>query len=168
MSTCGASHPDFDVRCEAPEGGHEFHYAAPQWWWDNPEGQVAAARRARMHPTKRQDQMTKIAQSVRKSRAETDRVTDEGIANAAASADPEEQERWLDAVYRTALRLEAFLVDEVWVTLGYRPDRAVAMGAVMRRAASLGWIESSGSTDPTAIITSHSERRLWRSLIYRG
>jgi hypothetical protein len=84
--------------------------------------------------------------------------------------------RWradaLRAVEETARHHRTFIVDAPWKRLAritdYKPHEGRAMGAVMRRAASAGYIESTPDFRPSARIKSHrTPRRIWRSLIYR-
>ena len=93
---------------------------------------------------------------------------DAALAQVAAHAEPDWREQALEAVRRTAERLAIFTVDDVW-DVGELPatreNRAV--GAVMLRAARLGWIRATHRFVPTTRVASHGcPRRQWESLIY--
>lgn len=81
-------------------------------------------------------------------------------------ADPEWKDRALAAVRRTCEALPDFVVDDVWSTGGLestREDRA--LGAVMRRAAKLGWMERTDRVRPS--VRSHgSPKPVWKSNLY--
>lgn len=63
--------------------------------------------------------------------------------------------------------LDEFTTDEVIARLelhGAPPDNLMALGSIMRRAASAGWIENSGRRRRTKIKRRHRELTVWRSL----
>ena len=66
MPACGALHPDHpEVRCEAPEGGHPYHYARPEWAWDDPDYQAQAARTAPRPARDWEDDLLEKARKIR-------------------------------------------------------------------------------------------------------
>lgn len=83
-------------------------------------------------------------------------------------ADPEWLAEALEAVYRTAERLPYFHVDSVWLDAGLTTTvENRAMGAVMRRAARLGWISKTDRVAASA--RSHgSGKPIWFSHLFVG
>ncbi|MGI9489073.1 MAG: hypothetical protein ACR2RF_24950 [Geminicoccaceae bacterium] len=96
------------------------------------------------------------------------KLRDIGIQRADEHAVPEWKEAALVAVYDCARNHEEFLVDQVRSYLGaeHTTHEQRAMGGVMRRAASLGWIFPTDRFRGTNRATSHKgPRRVWRSLL---
>ena len=93
---------------------------------------------------------------------------DEAIDRVEAHTELNWADAALDAVRLTALALDSFIVDEVWVRIspdcGEEPHEPRAMGAVMRRARIAGWVEPTDDFQPSARVTAHrNPRRIWRS-----
>ena len=86
-----------------------------------------------------------------------------------ANADLDWKSVALEAVRRAASVLPEFIVDEVWKFLpqGVDTHDLRAMGPVMRRAHSKGYIEATNRYELSARVTSHGNpRRIWVSRIY--
>lgn len=96
---------------------------------------------------------------------------DDALKRVAANVEWDWAAHALAAVRKTAMALETFIVDEVWLRLppGGEPHEPRAMGTVMRRAREMGWIEATSDYRPSDRVTSHrNPRRVWRSLLWRG
>ena len=94
-------------------------------------------------------------------------LRDEGIQRADDHADPDWKDAALEAVHQTALALYEFIVDDVWERLGSRPAEGRAMGAVMKKAVSEGWIEATNLYKPSVQPQCHANpRRVWRSKVW--
>ena len=101
--------------------------------------------------------------SVAKARRERDRA----LRLVEEHADPDWKDEALEAVRRTAQRMPHFHVDSVWEAGLSGTVENRALGAVLQRAARLGWIERTNEVRPS--VRSHlSPKPLWRSLIYQG
>ncbi len=101
-----------------------------------------------------------IEQSTALSRA---LVRAEAAASHADRVDADWRERALEAVRAHATRNERFLTEHVNLPVPSGVTRRAA-GVIIRRAASLGWIEADGY----ALDSTGAPKTCWRSLIYGG
>ncbi len=93
----------------------------------------------------------------------------EAMAQVEAHARVEWKDAALEAVRAAALASPSFIVDEVWPHLDddVQTHELRAMGPVMRRAATLGYIAPTDRYRLSSRISAHKNpRRVWRSLIY--
>lgn len=73
----------------------------------------------------------------------------------------------LDAVHGLASRRDQLTTDAIWHVVGSPPKEPRAMGAVMRKAASRGWIKATDRTKLSVRPECHRRPiRIWDSLIY--
>lgn len=96
---------------------------------------------------------------------------DDAINRVAANVEWDWAAHALEAVWRTAIELESFIVDEVWSRIPEckGPHEPRAMGAVMRRARDNRWIEATDQYRASDRVTAHrNPRRVWRSLLFEG
>lgn len=98
-------------------------------------------------------------------------LRDDGIARAEAHAEVQWKDAALDAVLACARQLPRFTTDEVYahgLLVGYSTHELRAMGGIMRRACTQGWIVPTDDYRPTARPEAHRRpMRVWRSLVYR-
>jgi hypothetical protein len=93
------------------------------------------------------------------------RLRDEAIAQVDRNAEPEWKDRALQAVHTVALRRSEFIAPDVFALIE-RPREARAMGPVMMRAKSRGWIVPTGHFAQAPNKERHlGPCRVWRSLI---
>lgn len=89
---------------------------------------------------------------------------DEGMDRAAKSAGMEWIAKALDAVALIASRKALFTTDDLWPYIAPPPEPR-AMGAVMARAAKLGWAEVTNQVERSNRKTCHRRPlAVWRSL----
>jgi len=96
---------------------------------------------------------------------------DAALEQVEGAADREWKDEALEAVYKTALQMPSFIVDEVWGRLadGVDTHDLRAMGPVMKKAQSMGYIIPTERYQLTARASSHrSPRRIWESNILIG
>ena len=96
------------------------------------------------------------------------RAKQEAITRADDSAHKEWRDAALEAVFLTAFDHSHFIVDEVWpyIGQGYETHELRAMGAVMRKAVKIGWIEPTENFILSSRVTSHrNPRRVWKSRV---
>jgi len=90
---------------------------------------------------------------------------DQQIEQAASNAADGWCDAALHAVRRVAARQHTFTTDEVWSELQHDTHEHRALGAVMRRARSLGLCEPSGEYRTSVREVAHGRPvRVWRSL----
>lgn len=97
-------------------------------------------------------------------------LRDEGIARVSEST-AAWQEKAVSVVRDLSLRQHELTTDDVWLNLGgHDPGlEGRAMGAVMRRAASLGYVKSTPLTTKSVRAACHRrDLRIWSSLLWRG
>lgn len=96
-------------------------------------------------------------------------AADNAIAQADTNTDPGWADRAYAAVEHCARLYPTFIVDAIWATGLPEPHEARAIGAVMRRAARDGVIESTDRVIPSTRAGCHANpRRVWRSRIYEA
>lgn len=92
---------------------------------------------------------------------------DTALRNVEENADEQWKEQALAAVRRTCEALPEWISDDVWAIGGLestREDRA--LGAVIRKAARLGWCVKTDRVRPS--VRSHgSGKSVWRSRLYQ-
>lgn len=95
---------------------------------------------------------------------------DEAVQRVASNADPDWMRQAVDGIWALALNADTLTTDDVWDAI---PDAATtheprALGAAMKRAASLGYITATDTYRPSARPACHARPvRVWRSLLYR-
>jgi hypothetical protein len=87
----------------------------------------------------------------------------ESAASHAARVEPGWREQALEAIRSHATRNQRFLVEHVKMPVPNGVTRRAA-GAIIRRAASLGWVKWDGY----ALDSTGAPKSCWRSLIYGG
>ena len=102
-----------------------------------------------------------------------ERLKRAGIRAAFSGAEPSWRERSLLALWDCARARRYFIVDQVWlyIPMEYETANNRAIGGTMTSGAAKEWVTI--ATDlmpiPSARKSSHhNERKIWRSLIYRG
>ena len=89
---------------------------------------------------------------------------DDGIQRADEHASPDWKEQALAAVRQVCAAQREFLCDDIWSTGLEETRENRALGAVMRKAAKLGWCVRTDRTRPS--VRSHgSPKPVWRSLL---
>lgn len=100
---------------------------------------------------------------------EADEAKEKAIKQAESGAEPLWKKDALAAVGQIASRYELFTADHVWWKLGERGHLTQdprALGAIMRNAASNGWIRATDAYQPSSRIENHRRPvRIWKSLI---
>jgi hypothetical protein len=91
---------------------------------------------------------------------------DKAIDVVEASANPEWKEEALAVVEKLARRSESLTTDAVWALMTTKTTEPRAMGAIMRTATKLGYIEPTDYHIPSIRRASHRRPiRVWKSLI---
>jgi hypothetical protein len=92
----------------------------------------------------------------------------EALARVEEAAKEEWKEDVLNAIRMLAEVREYFTSDDVWMEVE-SPREPRALGAMMRQAKKLGWIEPTTSHVMSIRVACHRRPlRIWRSLIYKG
>tara|TARA_R100000808_G_scaffold1155_1_gene5430 strand:+ start:3616 stop:3963 length:348 start_codon:yes stop_codon:yes gene_type:complete len=102
--------------------------------------------------------------------AQSDEARDTGIKQAEQNAGSEWAKIALDALVRTALEKQEFIVEEVWKNIpnDFTTHENRAIGAVITRGKKEGIIEPTGRYKKSSIRQHHSTpRQIWRSKIYQ-
>jgi hypothetical protein len=100
---------------------------------------------------------------------ETKRVTNRAIAKAAAGASEAWKAEALDKIYDVAYEQATLTPDDIWDAGLEKPREPRALGAVVRRAASLGFIEPTDKFVASRMKSQHrNPLRVWRSLVWKG
>lgn len=94
------------------------------------------------------------------------------LSRVEAGADPEWFQIALHAAHRTATECGEFIVDAVWERMDHASCSGTrelrAMGAVMRKARTAGWITPTEKYVPSDRVSAHrNPRRIWRSLLFK-
>lgn len=97
------------------------------------------------------------------------RAADDAVARVDANADPAWMATALDTIKRIAALQDRFTTDDVWLALDPHDEATHeprAMGAVMRRAAKMGWVAPTRDYRPSSRPACHARPvRVWGSLI---
>jgi hypothetical protein len=91
------------------------------------------------------------------------------IQQVEANADPLEFEAAVDAVFVAAVRKPELTTDDVMEVLAgaWEPREPRVLGAVMRKAASLGWVTRTERWSESPRRESHARpKRVWTSLLW--
>lgn len=96
---------------------------------------------------------------------------DDALRQVSDHADPEWFYHALHVVWCLAIQLEEFTTDDVWDHIGHAASthEPRALGAVMKRASSLGYVKATDRYRPSARAACHARPvRIWASLIRPG
>jgi hypothetical protein len=100
-----------------------------------------------------------------------EQARDRSLEQVEDHANHEWKDAALEAVYQTAREQPYLIVDDVWrrMTLEVETHDLRAMGPVMLRAASLGYIAPTQRYELSERVSAHrNPRRVWESLIWPG
>lgn len=96
---------------------------------------------------------------------------DEAVQRVGANADPEWYDHALHAIWCLAISRQEITTDDVWDEIGHAltTHEPRALGAVMQKAARLGYVEATDRYRPSARAACHARPvRIWASLIRPG
>ena len=96
---------------------------------------------------------------------------DDALRQVTDHADPEWFYHALHVIWCLAIARDDFTTDDVWAEIGHAHSthEPRALGAVMKRAASLGYVEATDRYRPSARAACHARPvRVWASLIRPG
>jgi hypothetical protein len=97
----------------------------------------------------------------------------EAIERVDKNADPQWKIDMLEAVKSVAARLVKFTSDDVWEELANKSDSETheprALGAIMKKAASLGIVVGTSEYQPSKRVACHARPvRVWTSLVQQA
>lgn len=96
---------------------------------------------------------------------------DEAVTRVASNADAEWVDHALHVIWCLAVQMDEVTTDDVWDHIGhdYTTHEPRALGAVMKKAAGLGYVQATDRYRPSARPACHARPvRVWASLIRPG